>query len=45
MSEFLQLPDYDQAQASFALPVPEFYNFGFDLIDKRAAEVDRTALV
>jgi acyl-coenzyme A synthetase/AMP-(fatty) acid ligase len=45
MSEFLELPDYDQAQASFALPVPEFYNFCFDLIDKRAAEADKTALI
>jgi len=45
MSDFLKLPDYSEAMQSFALPVPEFYNFGFDLIDKRAAEADKTALI
>ena len=45
MSEFLNLPDYDQARTAFSLPVPEVYNFGFDLIDKRAAERDKTALI
>ncbi|MEQ8700093.1 MAG: AMP-binding protein [Bauldia litoralis] len=44
MSEFIQLPDYETA-ASVRLPAPEFYNFGFDLIDRRAASADKTAFI
>ena len=45
MSNFLDLPEYADAVRNFTLPVPEQYNFGFDLIDKRAAEADKTALI
>ncbi len=45
MSDFLSLPDYAEAQRNFRLAIPEFYNFGFDLIDKRAALKDKAALL
>jgi acetyl-CoA synthetase len=38
-------PDYDSARRSFAIPVPEYFNFGFDVIDKHAEEVGKRALV
>jgi len=27
--------DYDSARRSFAIHVPEYFNFGFDVIDRR----------
>jgi len=46
MTDFIELPDYATAVATDSLlPTPEFYNFGFDLIDKRAAERDKTAFI
>ena len=44
----LELPkgsDYDDTRAKFRLEIPEFYNFGFDLIAKRAREADKTAFI
>ena len=38
MTNFINLPPYDEA-AGLTLDVPENYNFGFDLIDRRADEV------
>ena len=37
--------DYDAARAGFSLPIPENYNFAFDVIAKRAREADKTALI
>lgn len=47
MSDFIDLPDNAavQAGAPVRLPAPEYYNFGFDLIDRRAAVADKTAFV
>ena len=46
MTGYIELPDYATALAEgVRLPAPEFYNFGFDLIDCRAAERDKTAFV
>ncbi|MCY3829112.1 MAG: AMP-binding protein [Rhodospirillaceae bacterium] len=46
MTGYIELPDYATALAEgVRLPAPEFYNFGFDLIDRRAAERDKTAFV
>ena len=46
MTGYIDLPDYATALAGgVRLPAPEFYNFGFDLIDRRAAERDKTAFV
>ena len=46
MTGYIELPDYRTALADgVRLPAPEFYNFGFDLIDRRAAERDKTAFV
>ncbi len=45
MTGFIELPDHETARAGLLLPEPEFYNFGFDLIDRRAAERDKTAFI
>lgn len=41
----LNMTNYDETKSSFKLDVPEFYNFGFDVIDKRAAEADKLAYI
>ena len=38
-----QMTSYDDFVKSFQIDVPEFYNFGFDVIDKWA-ESDRNKL-
>ena len=43
MSALIDLPDFAAARRGLRLPVPEFYNFGFDCIDRRAREADKTA--
>ena len=45
MDDLLRLPDYETARNSFELAVPEFYNFGFEVIDRRAGEADKPALI
>ena len=37
--------DYEAARAEFSLPVPEDFNFAFDVVAKRAKEADKTALI
>lgn len=37
--------DYEAARAEFSLPIPEDFNFAFDVIAKRAQENDKTALI
>lgn len=37
--------DYEAAKRSFSIPVPEFFNFGFDVIDRHAADEKKRALV
>ncbi len=37
--------DYDAARANFSLPVPDDFNFAFDVVAKRANEADKTALI
>ena len=44
----MQLPkmhDYDEIKSQFKLEIPEFYNFGFDVIEKKAKEHDKTAFI
>lgn len=44
----MQLPemhDYDVIKSQFKLEIPEFYNFAFDVIEKRAKEQDKTAFI
>src|SRR5512143_2404001 len=41
----IDLPDYAQARRGLKLAIPEFYNFGFDCIDRRAREGDKAAFV
>ena len=37
--------DYEAARAEFTFDVPDDFNFGFDVIGKRAREDDKTALI
>ena len=37
--------DYEAARANFSYSVPEFFNFGFDVVDRRAQENDKLALI
>ena len=37
--------NYAAARRDFRLDIPEHYNFGFDVIAKRAAEADKTAYI
>ncbi len=41
----LNAHDYDQARALFRIEVPEEFNFGFDVIDRHAADPSKRALV
>ena len=45
MKPLVDLPDYAQARRGLKLTIPEFYNFGFDCIDRRAREGDKAAFV
>jgi acetyl-CoA synthetase len=45
MPSLIDLPDLAAARRGLALDIPEFYNFGFDCIDRRAREADKTAFV
>lgn len=37
--------NYEQTKVNFTLETPEYYNFGFDVIDKRASEADKLAFI
>ncbi|MEH6504306.1 MAG: acyl--CoA ligase [Cycloclasticus sp.] len=39
------MANYAVTKASFKLETPEFYNFGIDVIDKRANEADKLAFI
>ncbi|GJM05841.1 MAG: acyl-CoA synthetase [marine bacterium B5-7] len=44
----MQLPkmnNYDEIKSQFKLNMPEFYNFGFDVVEKVAQEQDKTAFI
>ena len=45
MSDTFAPFDYDAACKSFSLPVPDDFNFAFDVVAKRAREADKTALI
>ena len=45
MLELAKATDYDSARANFKLAIPEYFNFGFDVIEKRAREADKTAFL
>ena len=40
-----KMTSYDETASNFKLEIPEFYNFGFDVIEKRALENDKTAYI
>jgi len=41
----VNMTSYDEIKSSFKLETPEHYNFGFDVIDKRAEEADKLAYI
>jgi acetyl-CoA synthetase len=45
MTSLIDLPDHATARRGFRLEVPEFYNFGFDCIDRRGEVADKTAYI
>ena len=45
MKELNLLRDYKEIRDGHNLEIPEFYNFGFDVIEKRALEADKTAFI
>jgi acetyl-CoA synthetase len=45
MLELPEFTDYEGTRAKFNLEIPEFYNFGFDEIERRAREADKTAFI
>ncbi len=45
MTYVFNFRDYDSARRSFAIPVPEYFNFGFDVIDRHAEDENKRALV
>jgi acyl-coenzyme A synthetase/AMP-(fatty) acid ligase len=42
---FCETKDYESARKSFMIQVPEYFNFGFDVIDRHADEEKKRALV
>ena len=45
MIELPKMVDYEVARANFQLEIPQGFNFGFDVIDRRAREADKTAYI
>src|SRR5512141_2540488 len=45
MTDRFDFKDYDSARRSFKIPVPEYFNFSFDVIDRHAGEENKRALV
>ena len=39
------MENYADVKQEFSLQIPEYYNFGFDVIDKRAQEADKLAFI
>ncbi len=45
MFELPKSSDYEAMRDGIRIDIPEHYNFGFDLIDKRARDADKTAFI
>ena len=45
MFELAKASDYESARAGFKLEIPADFNFGFDVIETRAVEADKTAFI
>ncbi len=45
MLDLPKMTDYEALRAAFELEIPEHYNFGFDVIERRALEADKTAFI
>ncbi len=45
MDHSFDFHDYASARRSFRIPVPESFNFGFDVIDRHAGDAQKRALV
>jgi acetyl-CoA synthetase len=45
MLDLPKMTDYEALRAGFRLEIPEYYNFGFDVIEERASKADKTAFI
>ena len=45
MPDLPPMSDYEATRRDFAFRTPEHYNFGFDLVDRRAREADKVAFI
>ena len=45
MLDLPKMTDYAAVRAGFELEIPEHYNFGFDVIERRALAADKTAFI
>ncbi len=45
MDAFFGARDYEEAKRSFSIEVPAHFNFGFDVVDRHAADAAKRALV
>ncbi|MFQ5955224.1 MAG: AMP-binding protein, partial [Kiloniellales bacterium] len=45
MFDLPKMTDYEATRADFRLRIPESFNFGFDVIERRAVEADKTAFL
>ncbi len=45
MLESPPMTDYAKTRAEFRLDMPTWYNFGFDVVSRRAEEADKDALI
>ena len=43
--QFLPMQDYDHTYDHFSISIPEYFNFGRDVIDRQAEENDKPALI
>jgi acetyl-CoA synthetase len=45
MFDLPKMTDYEKTRAEFRIEIPDEFNFGFDVIGRRAAEADKTAFL
>ena len=45
MPDLPPMNDYEATRRDFGFRTPEYYNFGFDLVDRRAREADKVAFI
>ena len=40
-----KMTDNEKTWAEFKLDIPEYYNFGYDVVERRAQKADKTAFI